>query len=190
MVKINKIYTKTGDGGETHLVGGERVSKSSDRVEAYGEVDELNSCLGIVRTKLEKDGLKSQAEQLRLIQNRLFDVGAQLASQAALKREDELAVNEDDAQKLEDWIDALCKDLPELRSFVIPGGTELNSFCHLARAVCRRCERRVVALAEQQTINQNIPIYLNRLSDYLFALARFSSAFAEQGEYLWSPGSK
>lgn len=190
MVKINKVYTKTGDTGTTSLVGGTRIQKSSLRVESYGEVDELSSALGIVRTMaIQKDKDSKLANTIAQIQQSLFDIGAELACPAGAEIPKSMRlVSDGDITELEGLIDQETASVPELRSFVLPGGTPLNAFLHLARAICRRAERSVWMLNTQEPVRQQIPQYLNRLSDLLFTLAR-SQAHAEGApEFLWNPG--
>lgn len=165
-MRITKVYTKTGDAGETALVGGARVSKASARVSAFGDVDELNSLLGVARTFLADEELDAEFGR---IQNELFILGADLASppDVQLRRVDETLV-----QELEQLIDRLLEELEPLREFILPGGSQAGAFLHLARTVARRAERSVVVLAEQEDINSHALIYLNRLSDYLFVAAR------------------
>lgn len=193
MVKLNKIYTRTGDDGTTGLVGGSRVSKASRKVAAYGDVDELNSWIGLVRTVIEGGshtscGYPSCVDQLATIQNLLFDIGAVLASPAELTWPTKRTIETADITEIEHWIDTLTSQLPELRSFVLPGGTLPNSYLHIARTVCRRAERSVIALTAEEVVSEGVIRYLNRLSDYLFALARYEIAAAGRPEYLWSPG--
>ena len=163
-----KIYTKTGDKGETSLFGGKRLPKYHIRIESYGTVDELNSFIGIVRDGLEDKKLR---EILFEIQNRLFTIGANLASDPSktMKTPDILA---SDITLLEKEIDRMEEELPTLKNFILPGGHPLVSHCHVARCVCRRAERLVVALAENEAVDQILIQYLNRLSDYLFVLSR------------------
>lgn len=187
MVKINKIYTRTGDDGSTGLVGGKRVRKDSLRIEAIGDVDELNSIIGIILTTASKLG-GELPDLLAQIQNELFDVGALLATDSKEMLDKLAPITSAQVSRLEHIIDAQTKDLPELRSFVLPGGTELNAFLHLARAVCRRAERRAVKLAGSELVAPNVVIYLNRLSDLLFAMARAAAAKEKVPEYLWVPG--
>ncbi|MFN3285950.1 MAG: cob(I)yrinic acid a,c-diamide adenosyltransferase [bacterium] len=180
-----KIYTRTGDSGQTGLFGGERVSKADPRVEAYGAVDELNSLLGLVRAKLAAGAL---SELLADVQGRLFDVGAELATPRV--EDPKLAarvprISASSVQALEGWIDRLEADLPPLRSFVLPGGSEAGALLHVARAVCRRAERRVVALAERAAVNPEILRYLNRLGDLLFVAARWVNLAAGTPEAPW-----
>lgn len=168
-MRITRVYTKSGDAGETSLVDGSRVSKADLRVTAYGEVDEVNSWLGLARVGL----LDAQLDDaLGKIQNELFIVGADLASPLTIQvpRVDETHVTE-----LEKLIDSLLEELDPLREFILPGGTELGAMLHLARTVARRAERVIVAMAAQTEINQHTLIYLNRLSDLLFVMARVAN---------------
>jgi cob(I)alamin adenosyltransferase len=187
MVKINKIYTKTGDNGTTGLVGGSRIEKASLKVEAYGELDELNCHLGMCRTLCEKHKRVRMHSMLALIQNEIFDIGAVVASPAGKEQLELMTVTTQSIERLEAWIDELISDIPELRSFVLPGGTELNASLHVARAVTRRVERRVNSLTREENVPRLILIYLNRLSDLLFAMARAESQAAKCSEYLWEP---
>ncbi len=162
-----KIYTKTGDAGETSLLGGRRVSKADIKIDAYGTVDELNSWIGLIADQRITEDLQ---EFLRNIQNRLFVIGSLLASNREIK---ELQNIEDaDIVDLEKAIDVESANLPELKNFILPGGSTIVSYCHITRAVCRRAERIVVALTEYQQVDDVVLKYLNRLSDYLFVLAR------------------
>lgn len=166
--RITKVYTKTGDLGETSLVGGRRVSKSSLRVDSYGEVDELNSVLGIVQSIVNDGEIK---ELIKSIQNGLFIMGGDLAtpdnSEIGVPRIDSEMI-----QKLESLIDKYVGEVGDLKEFILPGGSEPGSFLHLARTICRRAERKIVALNQEEKINSNLIIYINRLSDLLFMLAR------------------
>jgi cob(I)alamin adenosyltransferase len=164
-----KIYTKKGDKGETSLLGGTRVSKSNIRIESYGTIDELNSWLGLVRDQ-EMDIHTKQI--LIHIQDRLFTLGSHLASdpkKSGIKIPD---INEENITLLEEEIDKMNETLPEMKSFVLPGGHNTVSYCHIARCICRRAERCVVHLASEEKVEDIILKYLNRLSDYLFVLAR------------------
>lgn len=166
-----KIYTKTGDRGETGLIGGTRVLKSALRVEAYGEVDELNAILGYARMRLTDQAIN---ERLLEIQRDLFAIGAQLADPRGQveKKAEKAAVSEVQVKELEALIDRYDAMLPPLRSFILPGGAEPGAILHLARAVCRRAERRMVALAQETPLPAVLLVYINRLSDLLFILAR------------------
>jgi cob(I)alamin adenosyltransferase len=165
-MRITKVYTRAGDKGETSLVGGKRVSKASARVEAYGDVDELNSLIGIARTEIDEADAN---DALRAIQNELFTAGADLASPmgVAVPR-----IESQWVQRLEEVIDRFNEQMPPLEEFILPAGTPGAAALHLARAVCRRAERRIVALAHEEEINESVLAYINRLSDLLFVLAR------------------
>lgn len=178
-----KIYTKTGDQGQTSLFGGRRVSKSALRIDAYGTVDELNSCIGLVRDHLSEDASR---DRLKEIQDRLFTLGANLASdpEKTLPKPDILP---SDIGMLEQEMDRMDATLPELRNFILPGGHPAVSFCHLARCVCRRAERLVVALSEGEPVDSIVIQYLNRLSDYLFILSRRVAADLRVEEVTWKP---
>ena len=163
-----KIYTKTGDSGETGLFGGKRVGKDDLRIEAYGTVDELNANLGLLRDHL---GTHDQQELLYQIQCKLFTIGSNLAIDPTQNIELPGVVSQD-ILALETAIDKIQLNLPPLKNFILPGGDLTVSHCHLARCVCRRAERRIVSLSKQSSVDQAIIQYLNRLSDYLFVLAR------------------
>ena len=164
-----KIYTKTGDKGETSLFGGTRVSKADDRLEAYGTIDELNAHIGLIRdtqTSLER------RELLKEIQDRLFTIGSHLATDKESKKSQLPDLHESDVELLEKQMDALDKKLPEMKSFILPGGHVHVSYCHIARCVCRRAERLTIKMSESVEIEPIIIRYLNRLSDYLFVMGR------------------
>ena len=178
-----KIYTKTGDGGETALFDNTRVSKADARVDAYGEVDELNGCLGAARAA----GLDADlGDAIEAIQRSLFAVGARLADPSAriAERVTKAAVAGVDVERLESTIDRLEAELPPLRRFILPGGSAAGSLLHLARTVCRRAERRVVALGPD-AVEPNVLVYLNRLSDLLFVMARAANRRAGAAETEW-----
>lgn len=181
MVKLNKIYTRTGDGGETSLVNGARVSKHSRRPAAFGEVDEVNSVIGIAR--LHSTG--ETDEMLSRIQNDLFDLGADLATPESDKPA--LRITEGHVTRIEEEIDAMNASLAPLTSFILPGGSDLSAWLHLARTVSRRAERRMTELAIEEPVNEPAMQYINRLSDHLFVLARRMN---ENGtaDVLWVPG--
>ena len=183
-VRLTRIYTRGGDAGETSLGDGSRVSKLDCRIGAFGTVDELNSALGVV---LAGDVPKRLREPLELIQNELFDVGADLSVPWGVT--DRLRVEQPMIDRLEQWCDAFNADLPELRSFVLPGGTETAARLHVARTVCRRAEREVLLGAQELELNPLVLRYLNRLSDLLFILARAANAASGRDEPLWKPGS-
>ncbi len=177
-----KIYTKTGDKGETALIGGVRVPKYHARIEAYGTLDELNSYLGYVACTANETDQK----HLLFIQDRLFTIGSLLASVPGSK----MVVPDlkpEDITALEDRMDALNEELPALKNFILPGGTRDAAMCHVARCVCRRAERLVIKLAETEEVDQDIRVYLNRLSDYLFVLARKITLDQNSGEIAWAP---
>ena len=184
MVYLSKIYTKTGDLGDTALGDGSRVPKDHPRVAAYGSVDELNALLGIFLVQLANE--PTFAELIRSVQNDLFDVGADLCLPQQVA-ENALRIRAEQADRLEKAIDQLNERLEPLRSFVLPGGASSAAWCHLARTVCRRAERDVVTLARTETVNPQVIIYLNRLSDLLFVLARVCNDDGK-GDVLWVPG--
>lgn len=188
-MRITKVYTKSGDKGETSLATGERVSKASLRITACGEVDELNSVLGLAGSKLSDSTL---LQLLHQIQNHLFVLGADLAiplPTATDRRRDTIRrVAAAEVEWLEESIDLHNEMLPPLREFILPGGCETGAWLHVARAVTRRAERAVVALAKKEKVNPQSLIYLNRLSDLLFVLARVLSRHESGAEVLWQPG--
>jgi len=180
-----KIYTKTGDAGETGLFGGPRVRKSDARVEAYGEVDELNAALGAARALVEDPELD---RHLSRIQDELFCVGAELATPHEAKARSAIPpVDAAWAGRLEGAMDAWDLELAPLRQFILPGGTRTAAALHLARCVCRRAERRVVALASEAEVAPEALAYLNRLSDFLFVAARLANHRARRTETTWDP---
>ncbi len=190
MVYLNRIYTKTGDAGETSLGSGERVPKTDRRIIAYGAVDELNSLLGLCLTADLPDTL---ARKLRSIQNDLFDVGADLCVPETGERDPPAAapplrIQAGQVERLEQWIDELNRSLSPLTSFILPGGTEAAARLHLARAVCRRVEIAVWQLMDRDPVNPQVAAYLNRLSDLLFVMARAANANGT-ADVLWIPGA-
>ena len=182
-----KIYTKTGDTGETSLFGGQRLSKSNPRIEAYGTVDELNAVLGVVRATKPDPQIDLLLEQ---IQQHLFVIGAELASPQGSVRGIS-PTGEDEVQHVEQAIDQFQQQLPELQQFILPGGDPLAAHLHLARCVCRRAERHVVGLvnAQQTKVPQEVLVYLNRLGDLLFVMAREANRLADRDDMPWSRGS-
>ena len=209
-----KLYTRRGDGGTTDLFGGRRVAKDDLRVEAYGSVDELNSFIGLALC-----GCRAESEMLAGVlsqtQNRLFDLGAELASpdapvaQAGAPADNSAGTGKSpegpspassrgvvhrvapkQIEELEDQIDAACSLLPELRQFILPGGSELSARLHVARCVCRRAERLCVALAAREPLNPNVVIYLNRLSDLLFAMARVANLIECADDVPWQKSAE
>jgi cob(I)alamin adenosyltransferase len=182
-VRLTRIYTRAGDAGETSLGDGRRVPKTDPRIEAYGTVDELNSLLGLV---LSADLTVEFRPWLERIQNDLFDVGADLSVPLEDDRRERLRVTAGQVERLEELCDLVNDRLVPLTSFVLPGGTEAAARLHVARAACRRAERRVAALAQVESVNPVALGYLNRLSDLLFILARAANAGTD--EPLWRPG--
>lgn len=178
-----KIYTKTGDKGETGIFGGKRLPKDDIRIEAYGTVDELNAHLGLVRDQSTDTTIR---ETLKAIQDRLFAIGAYLASDPA-KELPPPDIQETDISFLENEMDRMDKSLTELRNFILPGGHPIVSQTHITRCVCRRAERRVVTLANAELVNDIVIRYLNRLSDYCFILGRYQAKALNAQEVVWKP---
>lgn len=179
-----KIYTKTGDKGQTSLIGGTRIPKFDIRIEAYGTVDELNSNIGLVRDQEIDEHSKTILIE---IQDRLFTIGSLLAADPVKSKMVLPQISETDIVLLEKEIDAMNEHLPEMKSFVLPGGHSTISFCHLARCVCRRAERCVLRLNEEQPVDELIYKYLNRLSDYMFVLSRKFTQDLKATETPWKP---
>jgi cob(I)alamin adenosyltransferase len=179
-----RIYTKTGDKGETSLLGGKRVPKDHLRIQAYGTVDELNSWIGLLYDQEMPD---SAREVLRKIQDHLFCIGSVLAADPANPGIQTPTIGEDDIAMLEKEIDRMTGALPPLKAFILPGGHPVASHCHIARCVCRRAERHTVTLAAQSPVNAVVIRYLNRLSDYLFTLARHLLDHFKIQAVEWSP---
>jgi len=189
-----KIYTKTGDKGQTSLYGGTRVAKSDLRIETYGTIDELNANIGLLRDQKNDSSTK---KILLKIQNELFTIGAMLATppdkerlKSGKKRLNITEISASNVQYLEQEIDAIEKQLPVMTHFILPGGHQTVSFCHIARCVCRRAERLTVHLHKKEPINEIIISYLNRLSDYLFVLARKLTIDNQAKEIPWLPNKK
>lgn len=195
MVYISKVYTKFGDSGETMLASGDTVPKSSLRVCAYGEVDELNAVLGMMRLELSREPLATGDDhaawrealdaELGRIQQELFNLGAELATPAAASGGAKLKVETRHIEALERAIDTRNAELPPLESFILPGGGPVGTAAHMGRTVCRRAERATVSLAHQEPVRAEAQIYLNRLSDYLFVVARESAVRFGYAEVLW-----
>jgi cob(I)alamin adenosyltransferase len=179
-----KIYTKTGDKGTTALFGGKRVSKADIRIDAYGTVDELNSWMGVIRDQEVNDGRRNVLLQ---IQDRLFVMGSSLATEPGNTKLKIPSLVEEDVVGLEKEIDAMENLLPTLKSFILPGGHPAVSFGHVARTVCRRAERLVIALNNSEAVDPMVIKYLNRLSDYLFVLARTMAHELHAEESPWTP---
>jgi cob(I)alamin adenosyltransferase len=179
-----KIYTKTGDKGQTSLIGGTRVPKYHIRIESYGTVDELNSYIGLIA---DQEQASTSRMFLREIQDRLFTLGSLLAEDIGNSKMKLPQLNNVDVEALEQAIDAMNEQLPNLKSFILPGGHTTVSYCHVARCICRRTERLVVNLANEVTLDTTIAIYLNRLSDYLFTLARYIAYQLNIPDIEWHP---
>jgi cob(I)alamin adenosyltransferase len=179
-----KIYTRTGDKGDTSLFGGQRVPKDALRIEAYGTVDELNSVIGIVRA----DNVDPEIDQmLAEVQIQIFALGADLATPRSIKKKSVKRFEPRDAHALEKMIDSLDGSLRPIKSFILPGGSPIAARIHFARTVCRRAERIVVRLTRNEDIGEGIQIYLNRLSDFLFVLARYTNLRSKIPEAKWKP---
>lgn len=196
-MRITRVYTRTGDGGRTRLVGGQQVSKGHLRIESYGTTDELNAILGLVRTFNARSGAEASAvarldTMLRAVQNDLFNLGSDLATLPGDRWENMPRVEERDVARLEGWIDELNEDLGPLKEFILPGGGPVGAFFHQGRTVCRRAERVLVRLMEEDPEVGDGPMrYLNRLSDWLFVAGRWAAKALNEPEYLWDrPGKK
>jgi cob(I)alamin adenosyltransferase len=191
-IRITKVYTRHGDKGETHLVGGKRVAKDDPRIESYGTIDELNAILGIVRAfnDAHRDSpIGSRLDAiLRQIQNELFDLGSELATPPDAEWEGMIRVGAEQVRVLERTIDECQADLAPLKSFILPGGGPLAAFLHQARTVCRRAERDILRLAHREPIGDGPLAYVNRLSDLLFVLSRWAAKHLGEPEYLWEKG--
>jgi cob(I)alamin adenosyltransferase len=189
-IRITRVYTRAGDGGDTQLVGGQRVPKDSLRIQAYGTVDELNAILGLARTANgETEGPEEARAEiegaLRRIQNQLFNLGSDLATREADRHPQQPGIEPRHVKQLEDDIDRLNAGLPTLKSFVLPGGGWVSAYLHQARTVCRRAERLVVQLAREEDVSGHAVPFLNRLSDYFFVLGRWAAAARGEDEPLW-----
>jgi cob(I)alamin adenosyltransferase len=183
-VRLTRIYTRAGDAGETSLGDGSRVSKLDGRIGAYGTVDELNAQIGVV---LAAECPQAIREVLGVVQNELFDLGADLCVPAGV--EGRLRIEQASVDRLEELCDRFNESLPDLKSFVLPGGTLAASALHVARTVCRRAEREAIAAAREHDVNPLAIAYLNRLSDLLFILSRSANAADDVSEPLWKPGA-
>lgn len=177
-----KIYTKTGDLGKTSLLGGTRVPKYHLRIECYGTIDELNSYMGLLRSQEVNHNRQSD---LQNIQERLFTIGSSLAAENERAKSLKLDLTEEDITQLETGIDQMEISLPAMTSFILPGGHQSVGFCHIARCVCRRAERLIIHLSENEYVDQQIIVYLNRLSDYLFVLARKMTSELGKSDIPW-----
>lgn len=187
-MKITKVYTKTGDGGSTSLVGGERIAKDSIRLEAYGTVDELNAQLGLLLTEMP-DG--EEREAVERMQHCLFHVGTHLATNlSTTPLYPSAKLPEGETERMEQMIDKMLGELPPLQGFILPGGTKAAALAHVCRTVCRRAERHVAALQKEAELGEEILPYLNRMSDYLFVLSRKLNFVAHESEKIWSNACK
>jgi cob(I)alamin adenosyltransferase len=192
-VRITRVYTRTGDKGETGLVGGKRVPKDSQRIEAYGTIDELNSVVGLARTFNDEKINISEAHRfldviLRQIQDELFDLGSELATPPDFFQQGMYRVGEREVKKIEQLIDECQKELEPLKSFVLPGGGKIGAYLHQCRTVCRRAEREILRLSRVEELSEWPLKYVNRLSDLFFVLSRWISKQTGEGEYLWQRG--
>jgi cob(I)alamin adenosyltransferase len=192
-VRITKVYTRTGDRGDTGLVGGKRVPKDSPRIEAYGVIDELNSIVGLARVFTEENLDAGEAHRfldgvLCQIQDELFDLGSELATPPEYFTAGMYRVSDDEVKRLEKLMDRCQKDLEPLKSFVLPGGGRVGAYLHQCRTVCRRAERDILRLSRQEEVNPTLLKYVNRLSDLFFVLARWISKQMGEPEYLWQRG--
>jgi cob(I)alamin adenosyltransferase len=191
VVRLNRIYTKAGDGGDTRLVGGQKVRKDALRIEAYGTIDELSACIGIARTQLTAPGAPAEADALAQvlarIQNELFNLGSDLATIPGDRHPKQPVIEERHVTALEREIDEWNETLPELHSFVLPGGGMVAAYLHLARTVCRRAERHIVSLRDAEPIGEHALPYVNRLSDALFVMSRHAARLYGESEPLWEP---
>ena len=192
-IRITRVYTRTGDRGDTALVGGRRMPKDSARIEAYGTIDELNAVIGLARVFNAEQLDRGQPyrwldEVLQRLQNELFDLGGELATRPDAVYEGMFRVSGSEVTALERLIDECQKDLQPLKSFVLPGGGRVGGFLHQARTVCRRAERRILALSRVEAIGSEPLRYVNRLSDLLFVLSRWTGKHLGESEYLWQRG--
>jgi cob(I)alamin adenosyltransferase len=192
-VRINKVYTRTGDRGETALVGGKRVPKDSPRIDAYGTIDELNSIVGLARVFNEEcldagEGHRFLDGVLCRIQDELFDIGSELATPPEFFQEGMYRVSDEEIGRIEKTIDECQEDLEPLMSFILPGGGRVGAYLHQCRTVCRRAEREILRLSRTEDINDRVIKYINRLSDLFFVLSRWIAKQTGEQEYLWQRG--
>src|ERR1043166_7722161 len=192
-IRITRVYTRTGDKGETALVGGKRVPKASERIEAYGTIDELNSIVGLARAFNEEKIPENNAhrflnEVLCQIQDELFDLGSELATPEDFFKPGMYRISEQEIKKLENLMDQCHEELEPLKSFVLPGGGTIAAYLHQCRTVCRRAERDILRLSRVEPINECTLKYVNRLSDLFFVLSRWISKKTGKDEYLWQRG--
>lgn len=188
-----KLYTKTGDDGTTGLFGGQRVSKDHPRVAAYGSVDELNACIGLAAAACDADQTLHAAllDVFAQLQSRLFDIGADLATPEGAKHESKITrITDEHVSEVERWIDEIEKGNKPMKSFVLPGGSELAARLHLARTVCRRAERSMIALNHSEPVSEGAIVYVNRVSDLFFAMARRANHDAGVDDKPWVPAKR
>ena len=195
MVRITRVYTRTGDKGETALVGGKRLPKDSPRIEGYGTIDELNSVVGLARVFNEEQLKKGKAhrfldEILHKIQDELFDLGSELATPADFSYQGMYRVGKSEVKRLEELMDECQKELGPLKSFVLPGGGRVGGYLHQCRTVCRRAEREIIRLSRVEEIGEWPLKYVNRLGDLFFVLSRWVGKRMGEKEYLWQRGLK
>lgn len=179
----SKVYTRTGDGIETSIIGGDRIPKYSMRLEAYGTVDELSSFIG--NLVADDSVIDEQRVDLLKIQNMLFNIGGYLATPPSIRKPEVAGLSQENIDDMESWIDAMDEQLPPLNNFIIPGGCKASAKANMARTVCRRAERRILQLAADEEINPLVFAYINRLSDYLFVIGRYLNKFADYKEIVW-----
>ncbi len=192
-IRINRVYTRTGDKGETGLVGGKRVPKDSPRIEAYGTVDELNSIVGLARVFNEERLKEGEAHRfldqvLRDIQEELFNLGSELATPPDSRHKGAITIGEEQVKRIEEMIDECQKTLEPLKSFILPGGGRIGGYLHQCRTVCRRAEREVLRLSRLEETSEWGIKYINRLSDLFFVLSRWVGKHLGEQEYLWQRG--
>lgn len=179
----SSVYTRTGDGIHTSIIGGERIPKYSLRLEAYGTVDELSSFIG--NLVADDSVIDQQRIDLLKVQNMLFNIGGYLATPPSIRKSEVPGLTQDNISQMENWIDFMDDQLPKLNNFIIPGGCKASAKANMARTVCRRAERRIIQLADQEEINPLVIAYINRLSDYLFVIGRYLNKFANFEEIVW-----
>lgn len=179
----SRVYTRTGDGIKTSIIGGDRIPKYSLRLEAYGTVDELSSFIG--NLVADDSVIDEQRVDLIKVQNMLFNIGGYLATPPAIRKKEVAGLSQDHITEMENWIDLMDEQLPVLNNFIIPGGCAASAKANMARTVCRRAERRILQLAAEEEINVLVMAYINRLSDYLFVIGRYLNKFANFEEIMW-----
>ena len=193
-ILINKVYTKSGDKGQTYLVGGKKIAKDDIRICSYGEIDELNAYIGgcrqLIVEKSDNSEFKKLSNILYRIQNELFNLGNMLATLDEDIKKGMPKIEDSHIKKMENEIDYFNENLPDLKSFVLPGGSQLNIWFHISRTLCRRCERTVVSLSQKESVDGIIVKYLNRLSDGLFVWSRWVNVMQSHPEVSWNPNIK